>query len=77
MAQTLNLEGMIDSTPIMQEFADVETGNKPEYTIDSKIPEGPIAEKWTNYKAHQHLVNPANKRRRLCLPSLLRHSKRR
>ena len=33
---------------------------KPE---DSKIPEGPIAEKWTNYKAHQKLVNPANKRR--------------
>ena len=31
--------------------------------IDSKIPEGPIAEKWTNYKAHQKLVNPANKRR--------------
>ena len=29
--------------------------------IDSKIPEGPIAEKWTNYKAHQKLVNPANK----------------
>ena len=28
--------------------------------IDSKIPEGPIAEKWTNYKAHQKLVNPAN-----------------
>ena len=21
--------------------------------LDSKIPEGPIAEKWTNYKAHQ------------------------
>ena len=31
--------------------------------IDSKIPEGPIAEKWTNYKAHQKLVNPDNKRR--------------
>jgi AraC-like DNA-binding protein len=31
--------------------------------IDSKIPEGPVAEKWTNYKAHQKLVNPANKRR--------------
>ncbi len=31
--------------------------------IDSKIPEGPIAEKWTNYKAHQRLVNPANKRK--------------
>ncbi|MCH5223471.1 MAG: fumarate reductase/succinate dehydrogenase flavoprotein subunit [Muribaculaceae bacterium] len=30
---------------------------------ESKIPEGPIAEKWTNYKAHQKLVNPANKRR--------------
>ena len=27
--------------------------------LDSKIPEGPIAEKWTNYKAHQKLVNPA------------------
>ncbi len=32
-------------------------------TIDSKIPEGPLAEKWTNYKAHQKLVNPANKRK--------------
>ncbi len=31
--------------------------------IDSRIPEGPIAEKWTNYKAHQKLVNPANKRK--------------
>ena len=31
-------------------------------TVDSKIPEGPVAEKWTNYKAHQKLVNPANKR---------------
>ena len=30
--------------------------------IDSKIPEGPLAEKWTNYKSHQKLVNPANKR---------------
>ena len=31
--------------------------------IDSKIPQGPVAEKWTNYKAHQKLVNPANKRK--------------
>ncbi len=31
--------------------------------LESKIPEGPLAEKWTNYKAHQKLVNPANKRR--------------
>ena len=32
-------------------------------TIDSKIPEGALAEKWSNYKAHQKLVNPANKRK--------------
>ena len=32
-------------------------------TIDSKIPAGPVAEKWTNYKAHQKLVNPKNKRK--------------
>ncbi|MBQ2980002.1 MAG: fumarate reductase/succinate dehydrogenase flavoprotein subunit [Bacteroidaceae bacterium] len=31
--------------------------------LDSKIPAGPLAEKWTNYKATQKLVNPANKRR--------------
>lgn len=31
--------------------------------INSKIPAGPLAEKWTNYKNHQKLVNPANKRR--------------
>ena len=31
--------------------------------IDSKIPEGQLAEKWSNYKAHQKLVTPANKRR--------------
>lgn len=30
---------------------------------DSKIPDGPLAEKWSNYKNHQKLVNPANKRR--------------
>ncbi|MCK5765749.1 MAG: fumarate reductase/succinate dehydrogenase flavoprotein subunit [Bacteroidales bacterium] len=31
--------------------------------LDSKIPEGPLAEKWTNYKSNQDLVNPANKRK--------------
>ncbi len=31
--------------------------------INSKIPQGPLAEKWTNYKNNQKLVNPANKRR--------------
>ncbi len=30
--------------------------------LDSKIPEGPLADKWTNYKNHINLVNPANKR---------------
>lgn len=32
-------------------------------TINSKIPAGPLKDKWTNYKDHQKLVNPANKRR--------------
>ena len=31
--------------------------------LDAKIPKGPLAEKWKNYKDHQKLVNPANKRR--------------
>lgn len=31
--------------------------------LDPKIPQGPLAEKWSNYKSHQKLVNPANKRR--------------
>jgi len=31
--------------------------------LDSKIPEGPIQEKWDNYKNSQNLVNPANKRK--------------
>ncbi|OBX25305.1 succinate dehydrogenase subunit A [Gelidibacter algens] len=30
--------------------------------LDPKIPEGPLADKWTNYKNHIDLVNPANKR---------------
>lgn len=30
--------------------------------LDSKVPEGPINEKWTNYKNNIKLVNPANKR---------------
>ena len=30
-------------------------------TLNSKIPEGPVAEKWKEYKAHQRLVNPKNK----------------
>jgi succinate dehydrogenase / fumarate reductase flavoprotein subunit len=31
--------------------------------LDSKIPEGHIADKWTNHKCNRKLVNPANKRK--------------
>ncbi len=31
-------------------------------TLDSKIPQGPLADKWTNHKSHINLVSPANKR---------------
>ena len=31
--------------------------------LDAKIPSGPLEQKWTNYKGHCKLVNPANKRR--------------
>ncbi len=32
-------------------------------TLNSKIPQGAVAQKWTNYKNNQKLVNPANKRK--------------
>ncbi len=31
--------------------------------LDAKIPKGPLADKWTNYKFDSKLVNPANKRK--------------
>jgi len=31
--------------------------------LHSRIPDGPLAEKWSNYKSNQNLVNPANKRK--------------
>jgi len=31
--------------------------------LDAKIPEGPMAEKWTRHKFNMKLVNPANKRK--------------
>src|SRR5210317_1217231 len=31
--------------------------------LDSKIPEGPISDKWTNHKFNMKLVNPANRRK--------------
>jgi succinate dehydrogenase / fumarate reductase flavoprotein subunit len=30
--------------------------------LDSKVPKGPLEEKWVNHKNHINLVNPANKR---------------
>src|SRR5258706_3349562 len=31
--------------------------------LESKVPEGPLAEKWTKHKFNLKLVNPANKRK--------------
>lgn len=31
--------------------------------LDSKIPEGPIDQKWSNFKFHAKLVNPSNRRK--------------
>jgi succinate dehydrogenase / fumarate reductase flavoprotein subunit len=31
--------------------------------LDAKIPSGPLEQKWTYYKGHVNLVNPANKRK--------------
>ena len=31
--------------------------------LDAKIPEGPLAEKWSNYQAKTKIVNPANKKK--------------
>ena len=32
-------------------------------SLDSKIPEGPIEQKWTKHKMDSKLINPANKRK--------------
>lgn len=31
--------------------------------LNSKVPKGPLKGKWSNYKDHQNLVNPSNKRK--------------
>ena len=31
--------------------------------LNSKIPDGPLADKWSHYKEHARLVNPTNKRK--------------
>jgi succinate dehydrogenase / fumarate reductase flavoprotein subunit len=33
------------------------------FTLDAKIPAGPLADKWSSHKAHLRLVNPANRRK--------------
>src|SRR5215210_6258108 len=38
-------------------------GPTPSITLDSKIPDGPIEQKWEKHKFEMQLVNPANKRR--------------
>ena len=30
--------------------------------LESKVPNGPLADKWTNHKSNINLVSPANKR---------------
>src|SRR4051794_26617237 len=35
----------------------------PSITLDAKIPDGPIEQKWEKHKFEMKLVNPANKRR--------------
>ncbi|MEY4394872.1 MAG: Succinate dehydrogenase/fumarate reductase subunit, partial [Planctomycetota bacterium] len=32
-------------------------------TLDSRIPSGPLQQKWDKFKADQKLINPANKRK--------------
>ncbi|MEO1253630.1 MAG: FAD-binding protein, partial [Bacteroidota bacterium] len=41
--------------------ADIEIVEKKK-VLDSKIPDGPLSEKWTKHKNDIRLVNPANKR---------------
>lgn len=36
---------------------------KPTGKLDSKIPKGPLVDKWSEYKGHVPLVSPANKMR--------------
>ncbi|MEY3460257.1 MAG: hypothetical protein RL215_3414, partial [Planctomycetota bacterium] len=32
-------------------------------TLNSRVPEGPLAQKWDNHRFNLKLVNPANKRK--------------
>ena len=31
--------------------------------LDSKIPEGPLEQKWDSFKSNMKLINPSNKRK--------------
>lgn len=56
---------------VVQIFCQLTTNNcqliqqlfKIAYMLDAKIPEGPLEQKWADYKGHCKLVNPANKRK--------------
>ena len=61
IAETVKAVAEAAVKKVAGKVADALKGN--DEKIDAKIPAGPLAEKWTNYKAHQKLVNPANKRR--------------
>lgn len=39
------------------------SSSSPNGTLNSAIPDGPLPEKWTRYKATAKLINPANKRK--------------
>ena len=58
MADLKSVEGMIDSTPIMKDYADIESSKLPEYQIDSKVPEGPIAENGPTIRLIRNLSIP-------------------
>lgn len=68
MAKKDNMQNLTEVVDAVKEAAvkvkeAVKSAVNSENEIDTKIPEGPLAEKWSNYKAHQKLVNPSNKRR--------------
>ncbi|HPG55987.1 MAG: Fumarate reductase flavoprotein subunit [Bacteroidetes bacterium ADurb.Bin302] len=68
MAKKDNMQNLTEVVDAVKEAAvkvkeAVKSAVNSENEVETKIPEGPLAEKWSNYKAHQKLVNPSNKRR--------------
>lgn len=68
MAKKDNMQNLTEVVDAVKEAAvkvkeAVKSAVNSENEVETKIPEGPLAEKWSNYKARQKLVNPSNKRR--------------